>query len=89
MGILKGLAGISLDETPCLFIEKASEIEVVLRNGYAATSANNNGALNVWKDDEGKCRCESMRYMVKIESKIYSNISGAMRWTEKWLEKIK
>ena len=89
MGKLVGLEGTTETERDCLFIEKASEIEVVLRNGYAASSADDNGAINIWVDDEGKYRCVSMRWCVTQESRIYKKISSAINWAEKWLALIK
>lgn len=50
---LNNLPGTTGADITCLFIEKSTDIKVVLNNGFAATSADDNGALNVWKDDEG------------------------------------
>lgn len=85
---LSNLPGTNGREISCLFIDKGIEIDVVLRNGYAATSANNNGCINIWKDDEGNVRCEAARYMRTLESKTYANIKSAIKWADKWVKEI-
>jgi hypothetical protein len=89
MGQLTNLEGLTKKSIDALFIQKGSDIEVILMNDYAATAANYNGAINIWKDDEGNIRCESMRYFTRLETKIYKKISPAIKWTDKWLIKIK
>jgi len=88
MATLERLKGTDGRQINCLFIQIGSEIEVILRNSLAATSAGDNGALNVWKDDDGFIRCESMRYCRSIEEKIFKTIQPAIKWVDKWLPQI-
>lgn len=88
MGKLVGLEGVSRD-IDALFIYKGSDIEVILNNDYAATDAQQNGAINIYKDDEGKIRCEAMAHFRSLEHKIFDTIEEAIVWTDEWLVKIK
>jgi hypothetical protein len=89
MGKLIGLEGLSAKEVDCLFIEKAADIEVILRNGLAATTARDNGALNIYKDENDKIRCESMKHFRSLDKQIFDDISDAKKWATKWIRKIK
>jgi hypothetical protein len=51
---LTGLEGISKETIDADFIDKASQIKTsVFNEGRAFTSAGDNGAINIWRDDEG------------------------------------
>lgn len=86
--MMKGLKGIAPDERKELFINESSEIKTAINNTLCATSAGENGAFNVYKDDDGNIRCELMRYMVTIESKIYKRLSDAEKWVNKAFVRI-
>lgn len=86
---LIGLTGAQLEKTPALFIYKPTDIECILKNGYAATAANNNGALNVWEDTDNKIRCERMRSFCVKDSQIFDSWKEAISWTRKALRLIK
>jgi hypothetical protein len=83
---LKGTNGKAID---CKFIKKGSEIRSILKSGIAATTAGNNGAINIYTDDNGDIRCEAMRFMVSLEEKVFQHIKDAINWTNEWLPKIK
>lgn len=89
MGQLSDLKGTNGESIDTLFVHAGFEIDIVLRNNMAVTAADNNGALNVWKDDEGNIRCEAMRYCRTLEEKTYKTVEQAIKWVDKWLEKIK
>lgn len=86
---LRGLPGISVDEIDAVYINNPSEINKALGKGLAVTAANYNGAFNIWKDDNGIIRCESIRYCQRLEYKEYSDIKQVEKWAKKWLAKIK
>ena len=88
MLILKGLDGTSKNEIECLFIKHHSDIAVILNNGYAATSAGSNGAINIWLDDDGKIRCEAMIFCCVKSSEIFDDIFLAQVWVEDWMQRI-
>ena len=89
MGTLRNLKGTSVEEIECEFITKPSEIKDILENGKACTAADSNGAINIWKDDNGLIRCESMAYFRSLDTKEFENIEDVEKWTKKWLRKIK
>ncbi len=60
----------------------------VLRQGLAATTAADNGAINVYVDDANKYRCEVMRYMVSIDARQFTTQEQVRGWLTKWLPKI-
>jgi hypothetical protein len=59
-----------------------------VRQGIAATAANDYGAINIWDDKYGKYRCESMTYGVTVESKSFTRLVDVRRWATDWLHKI-
>jgi hypothetical protein len=89
MATLSDLEGALLKETPALYLFKPDDIEVIILNGYAATTAGSNGAINIWQDDEGQYRCEAMRHLATVEKKRYKKIQQAIGWTNRWMQKIK
>lgn len=88
---LIGLKGVKKRRTSAIFIKEANEKEVktALENGYACTSAGDNGAINIWKTDAGVLRGEAMRYSCTLESVKFSTYTEATKWAQKWLSKIK
>lgn len=64
---LEGLPGIKKRIIDAYCINNTSDIEPTLQLGYACTSAGDNGAINIWKDDAGIIRGELMRYCVTVE----------------------
>ncbi len=89
MNYLKDLEGVSKKEIPCEFIKKPSAIRKLLKSGKAATIADTNGAINIWRDDEGFIRCNVMAWMISIEKKKYKTFKDAEKWISKWQKKIK
>lgn len=83
MAKLTGLEGTNGRDIDCLFIEKGSDIKVILNNCYAATTAGNNGALNIYKDDEDNIRCEAMRFCNTLEKKVFKSFQPAINWVDK------
>ena len=86
---LTGLAGISKKEIEHENIAKAQDIERIISKGCGATAAGPNGAINVWKDDEGNIQCEYQVRMLTMDSKIYKTMNAAIGWTKKRLKQIK
>lgn len=86
---LTGLKGVSKKETKAIFIKKPSQIiKAVLDKGMAFTSAGDNGAINIWKDDSGNIQCEAMRWLNSIDKQTFTNIKSVKVWADKWLHEI-
>jgi hypothetical protein len=86
---LDDLPGIKGGRAKCKFFRLAKEVKPILDSGYAATAADNNGAINVYRDDDGKIRCEAFRFCSLLDEKIFDEYSEAFKWVSKWLKKIK
>ena len=61
----------------------------LLRRNIVGVTADDNGALNVWKDKFGKYRCMACRYMVEIDSRTFTSLAATREWVAEWLENIK
>lgn len=85
---LKGLPGVKKCKVYAYWINDTSDIEPTLELGYACTSAGDNGAINVWKDDAGIIRGELERYCVSIEKRTFANYAEAEKCVNDWLERI-
>lgn len=88
MAVLKDLEGIAAKEIECEFIDKPSDVKKILSKGKAATTAGDNGAINIWKDDKGRYRCAAMQWMRTVEQKDFRDIDQAIRWAAKWIKTI-
>lgn len=85
---LLNLEGTSVKAMDCLFFTKPSEINKVTPT-VAITTADTNGAINIWLDDDMHFRCEAMRYFCSVDKQVYSDVSKVKAWAKKWLSEIK
>lgn len=85
---LVNLEGVKRKKTKCVFIKDASRIKGLLSRDVAITSADDNGALNIWIDDKGVYRCKSMRYGFILDKKETLDIEEVIQWAEKWIKEI-
>lgn len=89
MYTLENLEGVKKKKVSAEHFSKAKEVPAIIANGNAATTAAYNGAINVWKDDKGNIRCESMRYLQSLDKETFSDINEVVKWCNIWLRKIK
>lgn len=81
---LIGLQGTLDEETTGLLIKEPNDVKVVLNNGFAATTAGNNGALNIWYDYDAQVyRCEFMKHYVVQEKFESDHLEEIVQWTER------
>lgn len=85
--VLKGLPNTRYVRA-CKFFRSPTAAIRILRKGLAATSSGSNGAINVWKDRDGKYRCEAMRFKMTTNSTLFSSQSGVRNWLAFWLRQI-
>lgn len=85
---LLNLEGTSIKAMDCLFFTNPSEINKVTPT-LAITSADTNGAINIWLDDDMHFRCNAMRNRKSVDKQVYSDVSKAKAWAKKWLSEIK
>lgn len=86
---LTDLKGSLVNPKPALFIFKPIDVECIINNGYAATCAGSNGAINVWEDEEdGGYRAESMNNLVLSDEIYVDELEKIQPWLEKWMKLI-
>lgn len=85
---LEKLEGTNGKPIEAEYINDASEF-YKLEKAKAITTADSNGAINIWIDDDGKIRCNAMRHLSTIDYKITKSRTAARQWLIKWIEKIK
>jgi len=86
--MLKNLEGIDQKEIDADFFTERGEIKAILDKGIAATAAGENGAINIWKDRDGRIRCEAMRFCKSIEKEVFDSDKDVQEWADKWLMDI-
>jgi hypothetical protein len=59
-----------------------------LRACGAATASADNGAVTVWRDDEGKYRCDRQHLMSSKEAQTLDHLKDVRAWVKAALEKI-
>lgn len=87
--LLSGLEGVKKKDVPCQIFTSVSQIKKILDKNEAATTAGGNGAINIYKDDDGFLRGELMRHLRTIDKKIFNSMDELKKWATKWLIEIK
>lgn len=85
--ILTGLPDTRTIRKAELF-RSATKALQILRKGLVATSASDNGAINIWKDKYNQWRCERQRYCVTRAEGSFKTIKDVLQWLKKELPKI-
>jgi hypothetical protein len=85
--ILRDLPGTSKDVGGRVFWTPR-QAEALLRRGLAATAAGPDGAINIWRDSEGKLRGHLMDYREVLEEKTFKSPSEAGLLCGRWLAAI-
>lgn len=85
---LINLKGVSRP-VECEVIKNTAQIEAILESGKAGTVAHDNGAINIWKDNDGLIRCDAMRLRVSFASGRYSDIAHVNDWYKMHIKQIK
>jgi len=52
----------------------------ILRKGLVAATASDNGAVTVWRDDNGILRCERMSFRITYDAKQCKNLTEVREW---------
>jgi hypothetical protein len=88
MAKLIGLEGADGTARDCEFFSTPSRALKILRSGVAATAAADNGAINVWRDDDGMYRCERFRMMSRKAHASMKTQKEVVVWLKVELPKI-
>lgn len=91
MPTLSGLPGTNGKDRKCIFVSSVSGLQASLRKLKASngiTAANDDGAFNIWRDDEGYLRCQSFRYLVTQDTQKFKKVKDVLDWSKIWFKKI-
>lgn len=79
---LNGLQGVKSEKVYAYFSTEPKEVQNALELGIACTGADDNGAYNIYFDDEENICCEYMQRCVTKEFKKVETIEEAVLWME-------
>lgn len=79
---LNGLQGVKSEKVYAYFSTEPKEVQDALELGIACTGADDNGAYNIYFDDEENICCEYMQRCVTKEFKKVETIEEAVLWME-------
>ena len=82
---LKGTKG----DIEAYWINDISDIEPTLELGYACTCADNNGSINVWKNDENNICATLDRWRITVKSRTFNSYQEMRECISEWIEEIK
>lgn len=85
---LKDLKGVRKKLKDAVMFRTVSQLAPILKNGFAATSAGSNGAINIWIDDKGNIHSNSYFYCELQDETTHTSVAKAKVWTSEWLKKI-
>lgn len=77
---LTGLEGVRRKSVRSVAVYSVSEAIDFLRDGRVITASGDDGAINVWKLDNGKWRCEFCRYRSTVASNDYQYLAAVAQW---------
>ena len=77
-----GLQGVKSEKVYAYFRAEPKEVQNALELGIACTGADDNGAYNIYFDDEENICCEYMQRCVTKEFKKVETIEEAVLWME-------
>lgn len=88
MGLI-GLKGTDGKDRPVRFFHNISQALRFLKEDKATTAAGNNGAINLYIDDNGKYRMSLFRWLVCKDERLYTNLNMVKQTLKEWLLSIK
>lgn len=90
MGHLHNLPDTDGKPREAFFFKNAEGIKKsVMKNGGAYTTAGDNGAINIWIDNNGIIRGELMRRFVTVDSKQWDFMRDAKPVIDNWINDIR
>ena len=75
------LKGPMVNDTPSVCL-------AALRKHRICSSAGDDGAVNVYRADDGTYRCSFCRYMAYISNETFSTKAAVRKWLKEWLPKL-
>jgi hypothetical protein len=88
MAQLVGLSGLK-GPIDCEFFNSITEVSTILKKGIAATTANTNGAINIWIGDDGLYRGSLKKHQRTLCEIVSVEFVDVRHLCKQWLQRIK
>ncbi len=88
MGDLVGLPGVKGRIENVKYADSVSGAMKAFKTERAVTGAGDFGAWTIWKDDEGRYRCDFSRYCATVNTEMFGTKVGVREWLKKWLPQV-
>lgn len=88
MYTLTSLPGVSGKDLEAPFFRSVTAAMDGIKHHRAVTSAGDQGAINVWIDDDGKYRCAFMVRSTTDNSIVVSTEREVRTWLKEWFPKL-
>ncbi len=85
---LDGVRGGKINPRGKHFARSISGVMTILRKGRVCSSAGDNGAVTVWRDDAGFYRCDFSRWGRTINCQTVASKAAVRRWLADWMPKM-
>ena len=70
------------------WINDVSDIEPTLELGYACTCADNNGCINVWKNDKNEICAQLSRFQIIVMERTFYSYDEVEECISEWIKDI-
>lgn len=88
MGLFIGLKGVKGGELEGPLVGMTiNRFKVALRESRVCSTASDNGAVTVWRDDEGRWRAEYTRFCATVNEAVFETKSQIWVWLKEWMPK--
>lgn len=82
---LRGLAGVSARALPCQYVASVDQaVRRVTGRRRAVTAAGSDGAINVWRDDNGRLRSNFCRFRATVAEAEHEDGESLRAWLNVW-----
>ena len=68
-------------------VDSISGFMDALRNHRICSAAGDDGAVNVYRADDGTFRCSFCRYLNYVSNETFTTKSAVRKWLKEWLPK--
>lgn len=89
MPMLVGLPGAPKKNTDVEFFKTPREVMPILDREHAASCAEENGCISVWKDRQGAMRADLQRFYRTVETETFYTFNALRKWLSPRLREIR
>lgn len=80
-----GLPGVAGEKLEGPMTESVSGFMAALRGNRICSAVGSNGAVTVWKDDDGMWRCDFSRYCSTVCGATVKTKAQVREWLREWM----